>query len=118
MFNFKSMIKEFAVPIEVQTTTGVDGGHYNDAGEYVANTGTKTLKLDEPLIPPTQQMLYSYTEGGEADVYDLDWYSEQSGIAVETIVKEVRTGQEYRVAGATDYQAFAGITIYHLKAVS
>lgn len=118
MFNFKSMIKEFAVPIEVQTSTGVDGGHYDDAGEYVADTGTDTLKLNEPLVPPTQQMLYSYTEDGEADVYDLDWYSEQSGIAVGTIVKEVRTGREYRVAGATDYQAYAGITQYQLKAVS
>ncbi len=117
MFDFSSMITEFAVPIEVRLNSGTNSGSYDEAGEWVANDDTTVLKVNEPLVPPAVQRNFSYQEGGEVDTYDLVWYSEQPNIAEGTIVKELRSGREYRVTSSTDFMAYAGVMIYDLKAV-
>jgi len=118
MFDFSSMIREFGVPLEIKQQTGKDAGSYSDAGEGVPNTGSTTVKVNEPLVPPKPSMSFTYTDGGSVNTFDADWYSEQPGIAVGTIVMDLRTGQNYQVADATDYVGYSTVTIYHLKAVT
>lgn len=121
MFDFSDMIQEFGIPLEIKMKSGNDGGHY-EAGEYVPNSDIETVKqVNEPLIPPgtntNPAMTNSQQSGGQVSLYDLYWYSEQANVPINTIVKDVRTGREYKVAEASDYTGYSSITIYGLKAV-
>lgn len=115
MFNFDSMMAEFAVPLKIHGG-GNDAGHY-EAGEWVVDEA-KPIEVNEPLIPPTTQARAQVGIGGTVEVCDMLWYSYQAGIAVNTIVEEVRTSQKYKVANTTDYGSYSNITIYGLKAVA
>jgi hypothetical protein len=121
MFDFSDMIQEFGIPLEIKMKSGNDDGHY-EAGEWVPSRDTETVKqVNEPLIPPgtnfNQAAVNTQESGGQVSLYDMFWYSEQSNMPMNTIVKELSTGREYKVASASDYTGYSSITIYGLKAV-
>ncbi|MCT2881922.1 hypothetical protein [Lentilactobacillus buchneri] len=121
MFDFADMIQEFGIPLEIRMKSGNDDGHY-EAGEWVPSTDTTTVKqVNEPLIPPgtnqNQAAVNTQETGGQVSLYDMYWYSEQPNVPMNTVVKELRTGREYKVADASDYTGYSDVTIYGLKAV-
>lgn len=119
-FNFSSMIRRYGIPLEIQTKSGNSAGHYDELNRWVPD-GDETLKVTEPLLPPganaSQSMMMSMQAGGEVGVYELYWYSEHPDMAINTIVKNVRTGKQYKVANSSDYTDYSTVTVYGLEAV-
>lgn len=121
MFDFDDMIDRWGIPLEIEMGGGNDGGHYDESGEWVADKAVP-LKVNEPLLPPgtnaSPGTYYTGNRGGMLDAWDMDWYSKQPKMADQTEVKDLERGITYRVAKKSDYQPYAGITIYNLEAVT
>mgnify|MGYP004718191293 CR=1 FL=1 len=116
LFNFDSMLDEFGVPLEIKLNNGNGNGHY-EAGEWVADNGTSTKKVNEPLVPATIQATNTQESSGQVSLYDANWYSHEHDIPMNAGVIDVRTGKEYKVVDATDYNGYSNVTVYGLKKV-
>lgn len=121
MFDFDDMLAEWGIPLEIEDKSGNDSGHYDEAGEWVPDEGTP-LKVNEPLLPPgtnaSPGTYYVGNRGGELEAWDMDWYSKQANVPNNTIVKDLTRGVSFKVTKQSDYQPYAGITIYNLEAVT
>lgn len=121
MFDFDDMIDRWGIPLEIGMGGGNDGGHYDASGEWVPGESTP-LKVNEPLLPPgTNASPGTYhvgNRGGELEAWDMDWYSKQANVPDNTIVKDLTRGVSFKVSDKSDYQPYAGITIYKLEAVT
>ncbi|WP_143463348.1 hypothetical protein [Levilactobacillus enshiensis] len=120
MFDFDDMIDEWGIPLEIKLKSGNDSGHY-EAGEWVPDEGVP-LKVKEPLLPPgtnaSPGTYYVGNRGGEVEAWDMDWYSKQPNIPDNTVVNDIERNISFKVAKKSDYQPYAGITIYNLEAVT
>lgn len=121
MFDFDDMMAEWAIPLKIYEKSGNDAGHYDESGEYVPDEGTPR-PVNEPLLPPgtnaSPGTYYTGNRGGMLETWDMDWYSKQPNIANGTIVEDVQRNAKFKVAKKSDYQPYAGITIYNLEAVT
>lgn len=118
MFNFRSMIRTFGVPLIVHLSSGKDNGSCNSAGEWQPNQQTSALELKEPLVPPSaSQLSYSQQKGGNLELIDMLWYSEQQNMVLGTLVTDQRTNITYELTSVLDYQGYSTVAIYGLKAV-
>ncbi|MCL0330701.1 hypothetical protein, partial [Apilactobacillus xinyiensis] len=114
--DISSLIDDFAVGT-VTVVNKKSTGHRNKAGNLVKGPDTSST-FTEPIIPNDTQEKYDFEAGGQIQLLDASWYSKHSEFNVGDEVTDDTTQIKYTIANKTNYDGYAGVTMYGLKAVT
>ncbi|MCL0312791.1 hypothetical protein M2S00_06690 [Apilactobacillus sp. TMW 2.2459] len=114
--DMQSLIDDFTVGT-VTVVNHKSTGHKNRAGIWVKGPDVKNT-FEEPIIPNDTQEKFDYSTGGQVQLFDASWYSKHSEFSIGDEVTDDTTQVKYQIANKTNYDGYAGVTIYALKAVT